>query len=471
MAIGKDGFIYIIDSSGGSALSFSRANGQEISIGGIYPRVGKLIPHPVGNMFYWVDTGVSPQDINALKYKNGVIGNIYDSPYHGDYEIGVRIKISPDGANIFTSAGNVFTNSNVQSADMIFKNKFTAFTDLLFDLPNNRMFASQGRANLNVYDYATYDLKGFVKTAFSVKEMTLNKNKILALSSENNAFYLEIIDSSAVLQILPERIDISAEDSVFMSSASYRDLKPVIVYNDGSSESIANTAVYTSSDNAIAHVDRSGRLWGNATGHAVITIEFEGISKRFDVYVDYDISSISVDEYDYLIDFSPSQRVYSITLRRGVTAIPTVTFDAPEYVFVDVTQATKLPGTAIIAVTDADGNYIKVYYIEFRAQGDTSQTAQRHFNIIGHYNIKGGFVNLNLFIDNNPHYSGAVPDEFSLVVQLINANDEPVLISSIANLRQIRYSFSEEYVAIITIVDKLGQQNYIGVQLADPVSI
>ena len=471
VAVGKDGFIYIIENFGSSAFSYarsySRATGQEISSASVYPRNGKFVPHPIYNMFYWADVGVSPPDINALIYDNGVIKAAYDSPYHGNYSIGSRIRISPDGANIFTSAGSVFRSSSIRSADMQYKNSFASFADLLFDLPNNKMFAAQSRSNLIVYDYATYENKGFIKTVFPIKDMMLHNGAIIALSADNSAYYLEILGSSNVLQILPEEIYVTAANTVFMTAGSSLALNPTVLYNDGTSQSVAaNTAVFTSSDDTVAAVDSSGRLLAKATGHAKITIAAGGISKTIDVFVDFDITSITVAGYD--INFSPSKTNYVVVLPAGATEVPSVTYEAPGYVHVAVTPAANLPGATTLVVTDGGGRFTKIYSINFYISAPPVSDDVKPFLNNGFYYIDDGWVHLVILIENNPAYPGAVPTEFFLVVQLMSAYGEPISISASANTRHFEFVFKEEYYAVGMVVDKFGQPGYIGIQLADP---
>ena len=472
VAVGKDGYIYVIENFGSSAFSyarsFSRTTGQQISSKGVYPRNGKFVPHPVNNMLYWADTDVSPQDVNALIYENGVIQAAYDSPYHGSYDIGSRIRISPDGASIFTSAGSVFASSNVQSADMQYKNRFTSFTDLVFDLSNNRMFASQSRANLIVYNYETYGNEGFLKTAFPVKEMTMFNGDIIALSSENNIVYLEILDSDNILQVLPETINVTVSDTVFMGSGSSLNLSPTILYNDGTSKSIADTAAYISSAKDIADAASPGKLQAYSAGYAQITIESDGILKNIDVFVDFDITSINVEGYD--INFSPTKINYTVILPDNTSDAPNVTFDAPEYVDVAVTQATELPGAATLVLTDGSGLFTKTYTIYFYTSAPPVQDNVKPFINNGVYYISDGWVHITIWIEDNPDYLGVVPNEFFLVVQLMSSEGEPISISASANTRYLEFSFREEYYAVGMVVDKFGQSGYIGVLLADPKS-
>ena len=220
VASGKDGFIYIIDNLGGwensYTRSFSRTTGQQISSVNVYPGKGKLVPHPLYNMFYWADTGVSPQDINALVYENGVIKAVYDSPYHGDYDIGSRIGISPDGANIFTSSGNVFTCSAEQSNDMHYELALRRrWADITFNEAGTKFYTSLSDSKqVYAYDYANFEAKYTFDTLGYPQYISVKGDTLTAISQETleaNQFFIETVDLNAP-QGIP--VDIMQSDTV-----------------------------------------------------------------------------------------------------------------------------------------------------------------------------------------------------------------------------------------------------------------
>jgi hypothetical protein len=102
MAVGNDGYIYIIGD--GYVKSLSRTLKQEFSSREVR-YFGKMEKHPVRNVFYFTTQGVSPADIYAFEYDNGSIVNVHDSPYHGDYSLVTNFKISPDGKSCLMVPG------------------------------------------------------------------------------------------------------------------------------------------------------------------------------------------------------------------------------------------------------------------------------------------------------------------------------------------------------------------------------
>ena len=92
------------------------------------------------NKLYSITTDGSPRDITAYEIVDGIFTNVYDSPYHGDYEMSIYINISPDGQYIFNGYGNIFTCASTQDGDMIYDGNIDGFTSVCFDLTNNAFY-------------------------------------------------------------------------------------------------------------------------------------------------------------------------------------------------------------------------------------------------------------------------------------------------------------------------------------------
>jgi len=167
------------------------------------------------------------------------------------------------------------------------------------------------------------------------------------------------------------RIATNVSDLYFMSSGGSVNLNPYLYYNDGSNRSIniANTAVYTSSNEAVVTVDSTGKLLAKTRGYSQITIESYGVVKTINTYVDVDVDSISVSGYN--IDFTPYNTSYTVTLPVGTAFAPTINFTANDAFDVEITYPDSLPGTAIVTV-GADGKVAKIYDIYFDKQKETA---------------------------------------------------------------------------------------------------
>ena len=93
--------------------------------------VAKL--HPNGEAIYGADNGLSPSDIEKYNILDGPAKYLYDSPYHGDYDMCGNLWFSEDGLRVFTKCGNVFYSSNVKEEDMVYNGsleQIKAITDM-----------------------------------------------------------------------------------------------------------------------------------------------------------------------------------------------------------------------------------------------------------------------------------------------------------------------------------------------------
>ena len=80
--------------------------------------LGRL--HPSGDYLYTADNGLSPSDIAKWDVRGDHAVGMYDSPYHGDYDMCGNLWFHENGASIYTACGNSFRSSEVQAQDMIY---------------------------------------------------------------------------------------------------------------------------------------------------------------------------------------------------------------------------------------------------------------------------------------------------------------------------------------------------------------
>lgn len=76
--------------------------------------------HPSGKYLYVADNGVSPSDIVKFDIQYGTAQYMYDSPYHGTYNIDGDLWFSEDGNRIFVKGRTVLKSSEVKTQDMVY---------------------------------------------------------------------------------------------------------------------------------------------------------------------------------------------------------------------------------------------------------------------------------------------------------------------------------------------------------------
>jgi hypothetical protein len=96
------------------------SNAEQLSSGNsIYAGArGRL--HPSGDYLYTASNGLSPSDIEKWDITSGAATALYDSPYHGDYEMCGNLWFKESGTTIHTACGNTFKSSVVQAEDMTY---------------------------------------------------------------------------------------------------------------------------------------------------------------------------------------------------------------------------------------------------------------------------------------------------------------------------------------------------------------
>ena len=85
--------------------------------------------HPSGGFIYEANNGLSPSDIAKWDISTGVANVLYDSPYHGDYEMCGDLWFNESGSTIYTACGNTFRSSQVQAQDMVYSGALTLSTN------------------------------------------------------------------------------------------------------------------------------------------------------------------------------------------------------------------------------------------------------------------------------------------------------------------------------------------------------
>ena len=115
VVLGTDDYVYAFPTSTDNReiVSLNLTTEQEIRT--VYSRIhpgGTAKLHPDGQKMYASDgRGVSPGDIYEISIENGIIREITDSPYHGDFDMCDKLWLSNSGNQVFTGCGNTFRTS------------------------------------------------------------------------------------------------------------------------------------------------------------------------------------------------------------------------------------------------------------------------------------------------------------------------------------------------------------------------
>lgn len=183
IVVDKDGYIYIANGSGQWTYmkSYDGVTRQQIS-SSFFDAGSYAEYNPILNKIYFVDTRTSPRDIETRVVNEGQFLSVYDSPYHGDYEMTTKIKISADGQYVFNGSGNIFTSTPMKADDMRFVVKLNkGFTDAAFN-GSSQFFTTNGDKNVYAYDYETFKELGRYTTSGTPVALFYKNGVVIAIS-------------------------------------------------------------------------------------------------------------------------------------------------------------------------------------------------------------------------------------------------------------------------------------------------
>ncbi|GAO04596.1 PKD domain-containing protein [Anaeromyxobacter sp. PSR-1] len=117
VVLAGNGYIYVFPATWEQLHSIRISTGADTASTGWSPYDGtKGRLHPGGAAIYGADNFVSPEDIRKFSIAGGTASFLYDSPYHGDYEMCGDLWITEDGLRIVTACGNTFHANTTQGS-------------------------------------------------------------------------------------------------------------------------------------------------------------------------------------------------------------------------------------------------------------------------------------------------------------------------------------------------------------------
>ena len=125
VVLAGNGYAYIFPGSGAADPHIRCLNletGTQTSQIGPSPVTSmKAKLHPNGTKVYGSNMGISPANIEKYDIDGGTAAYLYSSPYNGAYPLWGNLWISEDGLRIFTTNAGIFSSSNGQSEDIVYK--------------------------------------------------------------------------------------------------------------------------------------------------------------------------------------------------------------------------------------------------------------------------------------------------------------------------------------------------------------
>ncbi|MEA3318378.1 MAG: cell wall-binding repeat-containing protein [Bacillota bacterium] len=176
IVVDSKGFIYIASGSGQHThLNSYDQHGTHLSTQWIYESTNIELA-PGEDKIFAVDTVISPRDMTVYHLSgDGQISNYKDSPYHGDYDLDTKIRVSADGKYVFNNAGYVF---NAEGLELLQELAYD-FTDVVsssdsFFLGRNGLLLGYSTGNFEEMDR--------LSTHGDVHALLQNKDDIVIIS-------------------------------------------------------------------------------------------------------------------------------------------------------------------------------------------------------------------------------------------------------------------------------------------------
>lgn len=173
------------------------ANGQVVSSKSIFYNLTDLIYNPLAKTVYSHHTGVSPTDIHYLKVDDstGAILSEGDSIYHGDYNLGVPLRLINNGTRIATSSGNMFTSATLTTDDLRYGGSLGySYVDLSTDDPLNKIYLinSGSIKKLLIIDQANYFVDMTVELAGVPMRVFNTADSIIVFATLDSKYYAKV---------------------------------------------------------------------------------------------------------------------------------------------------------------------------------------------------------------------------------------------------------------------------------------
>ncbi|MFL6557822.1 MAG: YncE family protein, partial [Bacillus sp. (in: firmicutes)] len=205
IAVDNNGYIYIAPGSGQweNLKVYSMKDKIEItqtsSNTTMYERTN-IFYNAENSKIYATDTTLSPIDIEAYEIDNGVIKNHYDSPYHGDYAIGVSGKFSTDGMSYYNNGGFVFDLAAFQSGDMTYNFSFgKKYRDFEFSQDDQLTFAASATTGIDVYQLGSNKFLYSLRKDLNVQKLHYQDGILIAINKDSNGNnFIETINADTL---------------------------------------------------------------------------------------------------------------------------------------------------------------------------------------------------------------------------------------------------------------------------------
>ncbi|HYO82665.1 MAG TPA: BACON domain-containing protein, partial [Bryobacteraceae bacterium] len=123
--LAANGWVHAFALDSYSSRSVNLSTGAETALDTLH-WVSHPAIHPNGRWVYSTRDGLSPNDIHKGDISSGPYKRLYDSRYHGQFNMCGRIWFTKDGQRLFNSCSTLFRVSADQNSDLLYNGRFSA---------------------------------------------------------------------------------------------------------------------------------------------------------------------------------------------------------------------------------------------------------------------------------------------------------------------------------------------------------
>jgi hypothetical protein len=145
--------------------------------------------HPTLSCIYAVTSRLIPRSFEVFPLENGGVSqSSHYSPYSPrNYRITSDLFLSPDGKYLFNGSGYVFYTTASPATDLTLAGKLVSFTDIAFNLRQNKMYLVVQPHTVSVYDYNSFLWKKYFFFSDIVQNVFYLNGRLIVITHQQAA--------------------------------------------------------------------------------------------------------------------------------------------------------------------------------------------------------------------------------------------------------------------------------------------
>ena len=192
--------VLIAVGNGGNGSEFNTielTTGQVLDTESYWYSFSDVVLNRTNGVAYLQSIDVSPSDLYRIQVDQltGVITEIADSPYHGDYNLGSPLRIIKNGTRVATAAGTTFSSSSLAGQDLLYNGSINyRYADLVADdtLGYLYLLNNTTATKLMIINQSNFFLEKTIELLGEPEFVFQTATSIIVLTTNENAYYAKV---------------------------------------------------------------------------------------------------------------------------------------------------------------------------------------------------------------------------------------------------------------------------------------